>query len=511
MVSTYIEAELSAVDLARGGRTILRDVDWHVRPGERWLLAGGNGAGKTQLMKLLAGSVWPTPSGRELRRYRWRGTWHRTPAPVLEHIAYLGPERQDKYERYGWNHTVEQIVGTGLYRSDIPLDPLTARDRRRITALLGQLGIGELATRGFLTLSYGERRLALLARALAARPQLLLLDELLNGLDHVHHARALRWLAGLKRRRLPWVLATHRVEDIPHGITHALLLDRGRVVFRGPLARAPLARWLAGPRTGRIRQHAGAPPTRARARVLVRLTRASVYLSETRVLSGISLTVRAGECWVVHGRNGAGKSTLIRTLYGDHAVAAGGWIERAGVTPGVPLETFKRGVGLIAPHLQSQLPGELTVSEVVQSGRHASFGLVERATLADRRAGRQALGFFGLEHLGARPLQTLSYGQQRRVLFARAWVNHPALLLLDEPFAGVDAPTRRALLEHLESLAARGVSLVLATHRRAEWPQCASHELELLAGRARYCGPVRMEAAVRPAAAERTAPGRYAQ
>jgi len=208
MASGYIEAQLRAVDLVRGGRAILRDVDWHVRPGERWLLAGGNGAGKTQLLKLLAGSVWPTPSGRELRRYRWRGAWHRTPAPVLEHIAYLGPERQDKYERYGWNHTVEQIVGTGLYRSDIPLDPLTVRDRRRIGALLGQLGIGELTTRGFLTLSYGERRLALLARALAARPQLLLLDELLNGLDRVHHARALRWLAGLNRRRLPWVLAT---------------------------------------------------------------------------------------------------------------------------------------------------------------------------------------------------------------------------------------------------------------------------------------------------------------
>ena len=78
------------------------------------MLAGGNGAGKTQLMKLVAGSVWPTPTGREIRSYRWRDETFSTPFEVKDEIGYLGPERQDKYARYGWNHTVEQIVGTGL-------------------------------------------------------------------------------------------------------------------------------------------------------------------------------------------------------------------------------------------------------------------------------------------------------------------------------------------------------------------------------------------------------------
>ena len=114
-------------------------------------------------------------------------------------------------------------------------------------------------------------------------------------------------------------------------------------------------------------------------RPLVRLTNASVYLDEHVALEKISFEVRKGECWVVHGRNGSGKTTLLRTLYGDHGVAVGGRIERAGIEPGVPLQVFKTRVGLVAPHLQADHPQELTVAEVVQSGRHASIGLNDPA------------------------------------------------------------------------------------------------------------------------------------
>ncbi len=126
--------------------------------------------------------------------------------------------------------------GTGLYRTDIPLNPLTAADRRRIAALLTRLAIAPLARRSFLSLSYGERRLVLLARVLASQPKLLLLDELLNGLDETNHGRALRWLEATKRSAMPWVLATHRVEDVPKSATHALVLEHGRVVYRGRVA-----------------------------------------------------------------------------------------------------------------------------------------------------------------------------------------------------------------------------------------------------------------------------------
>lgn len=489
----YVEVRLANVHLEREGRTILEDVNWTIRPGEHWVLAGGNGAGKSQLLKLIAGSVWPTPTGREVRQYRWRRELWPGPFEVQDEIGYVGSERQDKYERYGWNHAVEQVVGTGLYRTDIPLNPLDSSDRRRIATVLGRLAVGQLAARRFLTLSYGERRLVLLARALASRPKLLLLDELLNGLDEINHGRAVRWLEHTRRARMPWVLATHRVEDVPASATHALVLEKGRIVYSGKLRRAPLERWLNA-------EHDDSGPVvpvkgrrRRRGRVsLARLTNATVYLDEHLALRKISFEVRPGQCWVIHGRNGSGKTTLLRTLYGDHGVAVGGRIERAGIEPGVPLEVFKRRVGLVAPHLQADHPQHLGVAEVVQSGRHSSIGLNDVATTADRAAARRSLAFFGLGELATRTLRELSYGQLRRVLFARAWVRHPDLLLLDEAFAGVDGPTRRSLKNHVEAMVADGTAVVMTTHHRSEWPDCVTHELELAGGQARYCGRVRL-------------------
>jgi molybdate transport system ATP-binding protein len=488
----YVQVRLANVHLEREGRTILDDVNWTIRPGERWVLAGGNGAGKTQLLKLVAGAVWPTPTGREVRQYHWRRELWPSPFEVQHEIGYVGPERQDKYERYGWNHTVAQIVGTGLYRTDIPLNPLTAADRRRIGAVLGRLAIEQLAGRRFLTLSYGERRLVLLARTLASRPKLLLLDELLNGLDEINHGRALRWLEHTRRSPMPWVLASHRVEDVPASVTHALVLERGRIVYRGKLRRAPLQRWLNSAHD-EVAPAPALPRNRRRRRpgLLVRLTNADVHLDEHRALRGVSLEVHPGECWVVHGRNGSGKTTLLRTLYGDHGVAVGGRIERAGIEPGVPLQEFKQRVGFVAPHLQADHPQHLSVAEVVQSGRHSSIGLNDPPTAADRAAARRSLAFFGLSELATRTLRELSYGQLRRVLFARAWVRHPDLLLLDEPFAGVDGPTRRSLRSHIEAMVADGTAVVMTTHHRPEWPDGVTHELELSGGEARYCGPVR--------------------
>jgi ABC-type molybdenum transport system ATPase subunit/photorepair protein PhrA len=93
--------------------------------------------------------------------------------------------------------------------------------------------------------------------------------------------------------------------------------------------------------------------------------------------------------------------------------------------------------------------------------------------------------------LAARTVRELSYGQLRRVLFARALVHEPAMLLLDEPHAGVDARTRSRLRSLVQRLLDSGVTVVISTHHRDEWPRGASHELELARSRVVYCGPMR--------------------
>jgi molybdate transport system ATP-binding protein len=495
--SPYIEVLLKHVDLHRAGRKVLADINWRIRPGERWLLAGPNGAGKTQFLKLVAGIVWPTPRARTVRQYLWQGERSDVPQLTKEEIVYLGAERQDKYERYGWNTSAQRIVGTGIYRSDIPLDVLTPSDRRRIHTVLKRLGVAHLARRPLLSLSYGERRVILLARALISRPKLLLLDEVLNGLDEANRRRISRWLQRQKGR-LPWVFATHHMGEVPASVTHALLLEQGRIAYAGRVGAAPIARVIGGAALRHTRRSSSLPGLVGRRRVgrragrrpmLVRLTGASVYLDERRVLADISLTVRAGEFWLVHGPNGSGKTTLLRTLYGDHGIATGGRVERAGIIAGTPLERFRKKVGLVAPHLQADYPRDLRVSEVVQSGRHASIGLNDRPNAADRRAAQRALKRFGLAAFAGRKLRELSYGQSRRVLFARAFVNEPRLLLLDEPFAGIDAATRKALLTRVLEAHRRGTAVVVSAHATYEWRGVATHAIELARGRALQSGP----------------------
>src|SRR5256885_13566681 len=92
----YLEVRLARLSLHRGGRTVLKNISWTIRPGERWVLAGANGAGKTQLLKLVAGIVWPKAAARATRQYLLGRQLSSTPFGIKDEIAYLGAERQDK-------------------------------------------------------------------------------------------------------------------------------------------------------------------------------------------------------------------------------------------------------------------------------------------------------------------------------------------------------------------------------------------------------------------------------
>lgn len=493
-----MEVLLERLHLHRAGRPVLHEVSWRIGPGERWLVIGASGAGKTQLLKVVAGDVWPDDAEPPTRSYVVDGERHEQPADVRDEIAWLGPERQDRYERYGWNYPALDVVGTGLHRTDIPLDPLTAKQRDTCLALLRAAGILRLARRRFLTLSYGERRLVLLARVLAWRASVLILDEVATGLDTVNRQRLYKLLRSRRLRGTAWICSAHRDDDIPPGATHLLWLEAGRVRFSGALTRPRLREELLAAREGEARLRAAksvaahaATRSAPAARPYIRLGNANVWIDEKRVLQGLDLTIARGDCWVVHGANGSGKSTLLRTLYGDHSVAREGFIRRAGMVPGVPLDAFRARTGLVAPHLQTDYPRDHSVLDTVVSGLHSSIGLNFRATPGECRRARKALAALQMDAFAERTLGQMSYGQVRRILFARALVTRPRLLLLDEAFTGLNGPLRAALLAWVETQIEAGVTVVMATHYRSEWPRNASHELMLSRGRVSYAGKLR--------------------
>jgi molybdate transport system ATP-binding protein len=475
-MSAKLEIALHEVSVRRAGRLVLREICLQLQTGERWALIGGNGAGKTQLLKLLATDVWPTPNGRERLSYRQGGRLiDRRRAKRL--LAYLGAERQDKYARYGWNLTVGELIATGIHGTDLLLGPITAAQRRRVRAMLSACALTPLADRGFLTLSYGQKRLALLARALAARPAWLLLDEFYNGLDRRYRARIDAILERARRRGQSWVAAAHRASDVPPGTTHLMELEGGRLQSARRVARADVAR-LARSADERPARRIGTL-LRKPGRVLLRLEHADLYVDYRPVLRGLNWELRAGEHWALFGANGAGKSSFLKLIYGDLSPAAGGRIERRGLAPGMPIAAWKRRVGYVSPELQTDYTAEVSVLELVASGRYASIGLVDPPSPQDLRAAARWLNFFELGALSARTPRELSYGQLRRALLARALCARPQLLLLDEPLTGLDPAARAEIKRFLERLMQRGVTLIIAVHHAEDLPRGITHGLRL--------------------------------
>lgn len=224
--------ELAGVGLRRDGRWILRDLDWTVTAGERWVVLGPNGSGKSTMLDIA--SLWLHPTsgsvrvlGEELGR-----------CDVRRVRGRIGVSSAALADRLRPALSVEDLVVTGL-RGDLETwwHDYGDADRALATAALGRVGAAHLGGRTFGTLSSGERQRVQLARTLVAEPALLLLDEPFAGLDLGAREDLLGRLTDLAQDRsvAPIVLVTHHVEEIPVGFTHALLLRDGRLVASGPI------------------------------------------------------------------------------------------------------------------------------------------------------------------------------------------------------------------------------------------------------------------------------------
>ena len=226
---------------------------------------------------------------------------------------------------------------------------------------------------------------------------------------------------------------------------------------------------------------------------VLRLAGVSVVRDGTALLESVSWVVHPGEHWVLLGPNGSGKTTLLRvaSLYlhptrGEVEVAGG----RLGHTD---VRALRTRIGLASPALGDLLRAQLTGLEVVMTARHAALEpWWHTYDDADRTGARALLDRFGVVHLADRPVATASSGERQRVLLARAFAGEPAIVLLDEPTAGLDLGGREDLVARLGRVAQEPASpaTVLVTHHVEEIPPGTTHALLLRDGGATQQGRV---------------------
>ena len=224
--------QFAEVSVRRGDKLLLDRINWTVEEDERWAVLGPNGAGKSTLISIAAATLHPS-SGQAFVLGERLGR-----VDVFELRPRIGLTSAALAERIPRGERVHDVVVSASYavlgRWREAYDQL---DHQRADDLLAQLRIDRLADRTFGTLSEGERKRVQIARALMTDPELLLLDEPAAGLDLAGRESLVRTLSDLAQDRYApaSVLVTHHVEEIPVGITHAMLMKQGEVVAAGPL------------------------------------------------------------------------------------------------------------------------------------------------------------------------------------------------------------------------------------------------------------------------------------
>jgi iron complex transport system ATP-binding protein len=232
--------------LTRGTVNALRGLTWTLRRGEHWAVLGPNGSGKSTLVQMLQGRLWPREGDLSVLGRRFGED---DVDELRRHVAWVGNEVEPEFSS---TQTVADVAASGAVGTlGIQFDAPNAAQRREAARALRLMGMSRLAARPFAHLSQGQRRRAVIARALAMRPDLLLLDEASSGLDPVAREGFLASLSKLLRpstrpatresrredARPAVVYVTHHAEEILPAFTHVLLLRGGRAVAAGPILR----------------------------------------------------------------------------------------------------------------------------------------------------------------------------------------------------------------------------------------------------------------------------------
>ncbi len=224
--------ELADVSVVRGGATLLSAFSWTVDEADRWVIIGPNGAGKTTLLQILAAQLHPSTGVVSLLDEVLGAV------DVFELRPRIGVTSAALADRIPRGESVGNVIVSASYAvMGRWHETYDAQDFTRAGRLMNQLRVGHLSKRTFGTLSEGERKRVQIARALMTDPELLLLDEPAAGLDLAGRESLVATLADIAADpdAPAMVLVTHHVEEIPPGITHALLLKGGRAVAAGPI------------------------------------------------------------------------------------------------------------------------------------------------------------------------------------------------------------------------------------------------------------------------------------
>lgn len=467
----------------------LKDINLELRPGEHLAISGLNGSGKSTLLRLIHGELWPCSGSL---------TWA-SPDGALESsrivarklTALVSPQKQERLQQLAlWQKTGDWLL------QDSVLDPLPEDSgdlESQARVWLERLGSEEIWNKSIASLSQGQLRICLLARAFLRKPSLLLLDEYADGLDAAHLKLAKGCLEEL-RQTMSMIVVSHRESNIPAFISRKMNLVHGRLHEGAPIFKNRSPQIQALPGLKPAGSHSEATVPQLGQNPLFEARNATVYMGAKPVLKDISWSCAQGGHWLIKGGNGAGKSTFLRMLAGDEFVAAGGFCQIWNPAIGRlarSLEEKRRLVSLLSDQLQACYAYDMSALDLVCTGFDNSIGVYREYRREEKLLALETIAWFfpddDFHRLAQISIRRLSSGQLRRLFLARALVSRPCALLLDEPFSLLDCASREKIGGLLQKLGREGwknsyPAIIFVSHNEEDAPFSSYREAELRNG-----------------------------
>lgn len=454
-----------------------KGLDFTLTKNEHVAILGANGAGKSTLLKLLNGSAW-LKSGSV--------TWfNKNASPDTSRLvgkemtALVSSAQQEKYMQQAWNITGRELIQTGFADSPLLYTLLQEEQEKAIDLLAEELCISPLLTEYIPTLSQGQLRLLLLARALVRKPQVVLLDEYTDGLDGSYRAHILQILER-KAKETTFVFTTHREETLPKWVQKKFYLKNGVLSSEVPeKGESPILFSFADEKSYKEKT------VSEEENFLIEVEKADVYIDRTLVLHDITWKWKQGEHWCISGANGSGKSTFLKLLAGEEYPALGGSITRYlphYKTTTHNMEHVRNSIRLISDKQQALYSYDCTAFELVLSGFDNTVGIYRDFTEEEKNSALEKIKFLDMQKYLRRHISTLSTGQLRRLLLARALLGPVDMLLLDEACSGLDKESRHQLLTCLDNITEMGIHLVFVSHHMSDFPKACTRSAKIEKG-----------------------------
>ena len=467
--------------------TFAEPVNWTIQAGEQWAVIGPNGAGKSLLIDLLqrkfalkAGEVNFASNGRVSDFVRC----------ITFKDIYSLADCQNTYYQQRWHATENDEVPRAA-----ELLGVTPEEGIKNEELIDLFGIRELLTKKIIYLSSGELRKFLIVRALLKHPRLLILDNPFIGLDAPSRALLVEMLQQMTQvHGVQVILLLSNPQDIPAMVNRVLpVVDR---TLLPPMSReAFLADKVLIHRLFPTEGLTEEQPVEVSAlpvdpekqpathTVTLRMEKVKVHYGSRTILQDIDWEIKNGEKWALFGPNGSGKSTLLSLVYADNPQSYANTLylfdKKRG--SGESIWDIKKRIGYVSPEMHLYYRQNVSTLKIVGSGFFDSIGLYQQCSEEQETLALAWMRLFGIDHLQDRMFQTLSSGEQRLVLLARAFVKDPDLIILDEPLHGLDVSHKKQAAAIIEQFCERpGKTLIYVTHYPHELPACVDHHFELV-------------------------------